>query len=156
MAKKTVSQLPAAESMGENDVLLMETPSATKCITKNALLQDVNTTLATKADAKHTHAIADVTDLQTKLDEKANTADLKTVATSGSYSDLTDRPTIPTSLPANGGNANTVGGISLAIKTSDEYTALEAKSDKTLYIISDGGKIYLGSTLIAEVNPSLS
>jgi hypothetical protein len=30
------------------------------------------------------------------------------VATSGSYNDLTNKPTIPTSLPANGGNADTV------------------------------------------------
>jgi len=33
---------------------------------------------------------------------------LATVATSGSYNDLSNKPTIPTSLPANGGNADTV------------------------------------------------
>lgn len=40
-------------------------------------------------------------------------AGLATVATTGSYNDLANKPTIPTvpqSLPANGGNADTVGG----------------------------------------------
>lgn len=35
---------------------------------------------------------------------------LATVATSGKYSDLSGKPSIPTSLPANGGNADTVDG----------------------------------------------
>ena len=111
MAKKTVSQLPVAESMGENDVLLMETPLATKCITKNALLQDVNTTLASKADAEHTHAIEDVTNLQTKLEEKANTADLADVATTGSYNNLIDTPDIPEAYVLPQASADTLGGI---------------------------------------------
>lgn len=34
--------------------------------------------------------------VKTALDKKADTSSLKTVATSGSYNDLTDRPTIPT------------------------------------------------------------
>lgn len=38
---------------------------------------------------------------------------LATVATSGKYSDLSGTPTIPTSLPANGGNASTVGGFTV-------------------------------------------
>lgn len=37
-------------------------------------------------------------------------SDLATVAKSGNYSDLSGRPTIPTTLPANGGNADTVDG----------------------------------------------
>lgn len=36
---------------------------------------------------------------------------LKLVATSGSYNDLTSKPTIPTTLPANGGNADTVDNL---------------------------------------------
>ena len=35
---------------------------------------------------------------------------LATVATSGRYADLEGKPTIPASMPANGGNADTVGG----------------------------------------------
>lgn len=35
---------------------------------------------------------------------------LATVATTGNYTDLTNKPVIPTSLPANGGNADTIDG----------------------------------------------
>ena len=48
------------------------------------------------ANIIHTHVVSDITDLQTILDTKANTADLATVATSGNYNDLTNKPTIPT------------------------------------------------------------
>ena len=47
-----------------------------------------------------TGTLADQTDLSTALGLKANTADLATVAFSGSYSDLTGTPTIPT-VPTN-------------------------------------------------------
>ena len=53
------------------------------------------------------------TTVATQIGKKANTADLAKVATSGSYNDLSNKPTIPTiptSLPANGGNADTVNG----------------------------------------------
>lgn len=50
--------------------------------------------LAGKAASSHEHAISDVTGLQTALDSKIDEADLATVATSGSYDDLTDKPTL--------------------------------------------------------------
>lgn len=53
------------------------------------------------------------------------------VATSGSYNDLTDKPTIPTSLPANGGNADTVDGKNasdFATATHNHDTAYAAIS----------------------------
>lgn len=40
--------------------------------------------------------ITDQTDLKNALNSKANIGDLSTVATSGSYNDLTNKPTIPT------------------------------------------------------------
>ena len=43
-------------------------------------------------------AISTIVGLQTALDGKVSLADLATVATSGSYNDLTDKPTIPTPL----------------------------------------------------------
>lgn len=52
--------------------------------------------LAGKASVVHTHAISDVSGLQTVIDAKANSASLSTVATTGSYTDLTNKPTIPT------------------------------------------------------------
>ena len=88
---------------------------------------------------------------------------------SGSYTDLKNKPTIPTvdvnksyvdtqlanksdkthnhdkvyalkteipkSLPANGGNANTVNNIHIVVLTQTEYDDLEAKDETTLYII---------------------
>lgn len=43
-----------------------------------------------------TGTLSNQTDLNTALNAKANSADLATVATSGSYADLTNKPTIPT------------------------------------------------------------
>ena len=42
---------------------------------------------------------------------------------------------IPTSLPANGGNANTINGYSIWVGTQGEYDALEVKSDTVIYFI---------------------
>lgn len=64
----------------------------------NALGDDANfatTTalaLAGKANVNHEHDISDVTDLQSALNAKANSDDLATVATTGSYNDLNDKP----------------------------------------------------------------
>lgn len=54
----------------------------------------------------------------------SNRPALKTVATSGSYNDLTDKPA---SLPANGGNAATVGGKSA--ETLQNYNNLTDKPE---------------------------
>lgn len=45
-----------------------------------------------------TGSISNQTDLKNALDGKANTTDLSTVATSGSYNDLSNKPTIPDEL----------------------------------------------------------
>lgn len=50
---------------------------------------------------------------------------LATVAKSGSYNDLSNKPTIPTipsSLPANGGNADTVDGKHIVVSSSAPTT----------------------------------
>ena len=66
---------------------------------------------------------------------------LATVATSGSYNDLSNKPTIPTipsSLPANGGNADTVGGYTIWTGTQAQYNAISNKSSTTIYFIKEG------------------
>jgi hypothetical protein len=47
---------------------------------------------------------------------------LSTVATSGDYNDLSNKPTIPSSLPANGGNADTVDSYHIAVSSSAPTT----------------------------------
>ena len=47
---------------------------------------------------------------------------LAAVATSGSYNDLSNKPTIPSSLPANGGNADTVDSYHIAVASSAPTT----------------------------------
>lgn len=49
---------------------------------------------------------------------------LATVATSGRYPDLTERPT---SMPANGGNSDTVGGIRITIGPNEPYSPQNLK-----------------------------
>ena len=66
---------------------------------------------------------------------------LSTVATSGSYNDLSNKPTIPTipsSLPANGGNAATVGGYTIWTGTQVQYDAISSKDANTIYLIKEG------------------
>lgn len=100
--------------------------------------------LSGKADATHTHSASEVSGLSkvatsnsyNDLSNKPTIPSaythpsshpasmitgLATVATSGKYSDLSGRPTIPTvpsSLPANGGNADTVDGYHIRTGTS--------------------------------------
>ena len=66
---------------------------------------------------------------------KANTADLAAVATSGSYTDLDDKPTIPV-VPS-----NLVTGSSQSYTiwsgTQAEYDALATKDNNTIYLIKE-------------------
>ena len=70
--------------------------------------------------------ITDQSDLQSALSDKADASDLAAVATSGSYTDLSDKPTIPT-----------VNNATLTIQknstTLDTFTA-NASVDKTINI----------------------
>ena len=62
---------------------------------------------------------------------------LATVATSGNYNDLSNKPTIPTipsSLPANGGNADTVNNFRLWKGTQAQYDAITTKDSNTIYM----------------------
>lgn len=64
---------------------------------------NLQTTLDGKAASVHSHAISDVTNLQTSLNAKVNTSSLATVATTGSYNDLLDKP-------SGSGNVTSVAG----------------------------------------------
>ena len=78
------------------------------------------------ATASHSHSYNDLNDKPTipaaythpSTHPASMISGLSDVATSGAYADLTGKPTIPTSLPANGGNADTVDG-----KHADDFAA---------------------------------
>lgn len=99
----------------------------------------------------HTHSNKVVLDkiTQAYFDKWNNKSDFN-----GSYNNLTDKPTIPTrnselindtnyvtsssiptSLPANGGNANTISGYTIWIGTQTEYDAISSKNSTTIYFI---------------------
>ena len=99
----------------------------------------------------HTHSNKMVLDkiTQAYFDKWNNKSDFN-----GSYNSLTDKPTIPTrtseltndtnyitsssiptSLPANGGNADTVSGYTIWIGTQAEYDAISSKNSTTIYFI---------------------
>lgn len=54
----------------------------------------VTTALNGKAASTHNHQITDITNLDTTLAGKVDESDLATVATSGSYNDLSNKPTL--------------------------------------------------------------
>ena len=80
-----------------------------------------------------TGTLSNQTDLNTALGAKANSADLATVATSGSYNDLTNKPTIPAAQvnsdwSANSGVAQILNKPTLAtVATSGSYNDLTDK-----------------------------
>ena len=87
------------------------------------LIEGQNATIADKASSSHTHATSDVTGLETALSGKAasshthttsdisNFPTLATVATSGSYNDLTNKPTIPAAYSLPTASTSTLGGV---------------------------------------------
>ena len=79
------------------------------------------------------------TTIATQIGAKANTADLAKVATSGSYNDLSNKPTIPTSLPANGGNAATVGGFTVGTNVPAEAVFTDTVYTHPTYTAKSSG-----------------
>ena len=65
------------------------------------------------------------TTITTSLGLKANSADLSTVATSGSYNDLSDRPSIPSAYSLPTASAGTKGGITTNYATNGRNYAVQ-------------------------------
>lgn len=93
------------------------------------LWSKIKTKLNGKADTVHKHSYNDLNDKPTipsaythpSTHPASMITGLANVATSGKYEDLSGRPTIPTipsSLPANGGNADTVDSKHLKVASS--------------------------------------
>ena len=92
---------------------------------------DVENKPSTFTPSTHNHTSSQITDLDTTISTaiagKANTEDLADVATSGSYNDLSDKPTIPT-----------VGNAEIEIQKNgtkvDSFTTNQSGSKKTINI----------------------
>lgn len=85
------------------------TDLATALSNLQAAINAVQNALGGKAAASHTHAQSEIADLATALSDLQTAINGKAATNHGhSYNDLSDKPTIPTTLPANGGNADTV------------------------------------------------
>ena len=90
-------------------------------------IRDVNTALQSKADKSDTYTKTQVDDA---LASKANTADLATVATSGSYNDLTDKPVIPEGAVVDAALSDTSEN---PVQNKVVKGALDAKQDALVY-----------------------
>lgn len=91
-----------------------------------------------KADKAHTHDMSGVVGLADALSGKADTAHKH------SYNDLADKPTIPTipdALPANGGNADTVGGKKVSDFAAAGHNHDTAYVSKGLQATDDKGGV---------------
>lgn len=134
------------------------------------------TTWDSKAAGDHSHSYNDLSDKPTIPAAYSHPAShpasmitgLADVATSGSYNDLSDKPSIPTipaSLPANGGNADTVDGKHASDFASASHThsavttsaaGLMSAADKTKLdgIATGANKITVDSALSSSsTNP---
>ena len=83
-------------------------------------------------------------DLSAALSEYTKTSELATVATSGSYSDLTNKPTIPTTTSqlTNDSNFITSTALSGYATTSDVSTAISSQTKETwTFTLSDGSTV---------------
>jgi hypothetical protein len=101
----------------------------------NAKLEggDVQVDLSSYAKKTDLHEHSNKSVLDNITSSKVNQWDSKSNF-DGNYNNLTNKPT---SLPANGGNASTVGGYSLWVGTQAQYNAIATKSDTTVYIIKE-------------------
>lgn len=83
--------------------------------------------------------------IEDELDLKADSADLSAVATSGSYNDLSNKPTIPTKTSELTNDSGFVAGSSLStVATSGSYNDLSNKPTiptKTSDLVNDSGFI---------------
>ena len=102
-----------------------------------------NADLAGKANSSHTHTISQVTNLQSTLDGKAASSHTHTasqvsglakVATSGSYNDLSNKPSIPAAYSLPTASSTTKGGITLGYSENGKNYPLELDSSGKAYV----------------------
>ena len=131
--------------------------ATTESLSAYATTSSLTSGLSTKADKSTTLSGYGITDAYTKteiddyLDDKANIADLSTVATSGSYNDLENKPVIPSEyiLPID----TTLGGVKVdgtTITATEEGVITAASATK-------GANFYIyGNSSVPDISPSAS
>ena len=124
----------AMEDIDLSDYVDVTTFNKKELATAKALTQ-LNDTKADKTELPDVSTLA----TKTELNAKANTADLATVATSGSYNDLSDKPVIPDT--TNLATKSEVEALEPYAVDIDAYVAngiTEAQYDEIVQAVSDG------------------
>lgn len=103
---------------------------------------------------------SDSNDLKTVIDEKQNKSSLSTVATTGSYNDLTDKPTIPdtsTFLPISGGTLTGQLNTKAIVPTGDKTVSIGTSSLKynTVYAKRLQAQEILGATASGQYSVAI-
>lgn len=123
MANKTISDLTTAIEVADSDNLLIENDTVTMKASKAVLLQECSKN-------GHGHEIGEINLLQDTLDSKMNNVELANVATSGSYTDLSDTPNIPTKVSELENDNGYLTAVPSTYVTEEELVAeLLQKSD---------------------------
>lgn len=108
------------------------------------------------AAAEHTHEQGDIAGLETALAAKADAADLAAVAMSGSYDDLSDKPTIPpavaidSTITEGGTNPVTGGAIYTALAGKANASHTQAANTITAGVLA--GQVQANATAVAALD----
>ena len=152
-----------ATSGSYNDLTNKPTIDSALSTTSTNAVQNkvVDAALKTKANSADVYAKTvtyNKTEVDKLLSAKANTSSLKTVATSGSYNDLTNKPTIPTvdtTLSTTSTNAIQNKAVATALNTkansSDVYTKTEVDNNLSGYVQGSIAKTTDIETMMTEV-----
>lgn len=97
------------------------------------------------------------TELTTEIGKKANSADLKTVATSGKYTDLTDTPVIDDAVKADSSNAVQSKAVKAELdKKVDKLAGAVTAGDYAMVHVEANGLVSQGKALTADKVPDLT
>lgn len=107
------------------------------------------TTATTLPDEPITATQAQWQDLVSKVKVKANSADLATVATSGSYNDLSNKPTIP-AVPTKCfyGTCSTAKGTAAKVVTCSSFTAADLVAGTRIVVLMSAANTYNGTATL--------
>ena len=116
--------------------------------------------LGTNADGQvesHSLGIADISSLQSTLDGKVNSSSLATVAKTGSYNDLNNKPDLNAYLPKSGGALTGVvkGGV-IDVHPENGGTILSYYTNDLAFLTQRGGSYIMTNTTTNKVLASSS